>query len=132
MSAPKPHGEVTYVCGASTDFEPDWERRDALRVALPFRVTLRGTDTRGRRFETKTLVDNLSTSRLYVRLAKLVAPNTRIFIVVRLSTKPSDVAQGPYVALRGAVQRVDLLDEGRVGLAIEFTQHRFLYPRLGE
>ncbi len=102
----------------------DTERRRALRVGLPFPVTVRGMDATGDRFTLETTLDNLSACGLYFCLPRPVAPGAKLFIVVRLSLG-SDAA--PRVALRGVVVRAELLPDGRTGVAVAFDDHRFLY-----
>ena len=111
--SPLPHGER--------------ERRRAIRVDASFPATLRGTDRTGERFTQAVVLDSLSACGLYLRLARPVELGASVFVVVRLSTAPADVAPAPNVAFRGTVRRVELQDDSRYGLAVEFTRHRFLY-----
>ncbi len=103
----------------------DMERRRALRVELPFPVTVRGTDATGEYFTVDTVLDNLSACGLYFRLPRSVAPGAKLFVVVRLALG-SEPEAAPGVAMRGVVVRAELLD-GRCGVAVSFDQHRFLY-----
>ncbi len=100
------------------------ERRRALRVDLPFPVTVRGTDALGDHFTSTTVLDNLSARGLYFCLPRPVAPGAKLFLVVRL-VPGADAGAG--VALRGGVVRAELLPDGRYGVAVAFDQHRFLY-----
>jgi hypothetical protein len=114
---------------AATSLLPaaELERRRVIRVDVPFPATVRGVDRMGERFTLDAALDNLSACGLYVRLARSVEPGTTLFVVVRLSTAPADAASAPYVAFRGLVRRVEPQSDGRYGLAVEFTRHRFLY-----
>ncbi len=100
------------------------ERRRALRVDLPFPVTVRGPDALGDHFTSTTVLDNLSACGLYFCLPRPVAPGAKLFLVVRLVPGPE---LGPGVAMRGVVVRAELLPDGRYGVAVAFDQHRFLY-----
>ncbi len=100
------------------------DRRRALRVDLPFPVTVRGTDATGNGFTLDTTLDNLSTYGLYFCLPRPVAPGAKLFVVVRL-TLGGEMC--PSVAMRGVVVRAELLADGRTGVAVSFDDHRFLY-----
>jgi hypothetical protein len=102
------------------------ERRDGLRVEVPFPVIVRGVDEARNRFTSETLLDNFSACGLFLRLPRYIAPETVLFVIVRLSTVPAHAASAPKVALRGTVLRVEPRAEGVWGLAIEFRRHRFL------
>ena len=105
------------------------ERRSVLRIELPFPATVRGVNATGERFTIDTLLDNLSTHGLYVRLAHRVPPGARLLVVVRLSTIPDPEVPAANVALHGVVLRAEPQPDGRWGLAVQFDRHRFLYTR---
>jgi hypothetical protein len=107
--SPLPHGEQ--------------ERRRAIRVDAPFPATLRGVDRSGERFTLAVVLDSLSACGLYLRLARPVEIGATVFVVVRLSTAPAEVASGPRVAFRGMVRRAEQRSDGWYGLAVEFTRH---------
>ena len=116
------HRSIKQVDGLSKDME----RRRALRVELPFPVTVRGTDATGEHFTVDAVLDNLSACGLYFRLSRPVAPGAKLFVVVRLALG-SEPEAAPGVAMRGVVVRAELLDDGRCGVAVSFDSHRFLY-----
>jgi c-di-GMP-binding flagellar brake protein YcgR len=103
------------------------ERRGAVRVAIPFPATVRGLDQTGDRFTLDTILDNLSSTGLYLRLARMVAPGAALFIVVRLTVVPAQQVAAASVAVRGVVLRAELQLDGTWGVAVRFTRHRFLY-----
>ena len=105
------------------------ERRSALRIELPFPATVRGVDAAGERFKLDSVLDNLSTHGLYVRLPRRVEPGARLLVVVRLSLIPDLEVPAATVALRGVVLRSEPQPDGRWGLAVQFDRHRFLYTR---
>ena len=106
------------------------ERRRALRVELPFPVTVRGVDALDERFSVHTVLDNLSACGLYLRLPRAIAPGVSLFLVVRLAPAAADVT-APQIALRGTVLRVDPQDDGAYGVGVTFDRHRFLYADQG-
>jgi hypothetical protein len=111
----------------SSPYSDGTERGSTPRIELPFPATVRGVDRHGERFELKTLLDNLSATGLYLRLARSVEPRAALFVVVRLTTVPGRWTVGPDVAARGMVRRKEPRPGGTWGLAIAFARHRFLY-----
>ena len=95
------------------------ERRNKPRMSNPFRATVRGTDAFGKRFEADTVVDNLSTGGLYLRLAEIVKPRTKMQVIIWLS-------EAGRILVNGEVLRVELQTDRRVGVAMAFKSHRFL------
>ena len=106
------------------------ERRGAVRLALPFPATVRGMDQRGDRFTLDTLLDNLSSTGLYLRMAQPIEPGTTLFVVVRLSMTPARQVPAPSVAARCVALRAERQPGGDWGIAFAFTRHRFLYAVL--
>jgi len=102
------------------------ERRSTPRIELPFPATVRGIDRSGERFELATLLDNLSATGLYLRLARPVEPGATLFVVVRFAVAPAAVLAAPGVAARGVVVWVEP-QPGAWGVAMKFTRQRFLY-----
>ena len=105
---------------------PDVERRHNPRIYEPFPATVRGVDTNGKSFETSTILDSLSCTGLYLRLAQSVKEHTELLIVTRLATAPTAEAPGALVTLHGMVLRVEPQSDGSYGLGITITRKRFL------
>jgi hypothetical protein len=102
------------------------ERRRHSRLDKPFPVSVRGVDAGQEVFESQTVLANLSAGGLYVCLTQRVAPGAKLFAVIRLSISLRSGAPAPCVAVRGVVRRVDPLPDGRYGVGVAFTRHRFL------
>jgi hypothetical protein len=100
--------------------------RGALRIAAPFPITVRGAE-RGARFTLHTVLDNLSATGLYLRLARPVAPDTLLFVVVRLAPAEDAPIAAPGVAARCEIVRMERQAEGSWGIAMRFMRQRFLY-----
>jgi hypothetical protein len=103
------------------------EHRSALWIEEPFPATVRGVDATGERFEECAVLDGFSPWDLSLRLARPIARGARLFVAVRLSTAAAEVVPAPCVALRGVTTRVERRHDGRCGLEITFTRHRFVY-----
>ncbi len=61
------------------------ERRSKLRIYDPFPVVIGGVDARGVGFKAATVIDNLSASGLYVRLARSLGTGTELAFTIQLS-----------------------------------------------
>jgi len=102
------------------------ERRQHPRRSAPFPILVRGVDAHGAAFESNTVLENFSAGGLYVRLRWRVAPGARLFAVVWITLALDPSIAGPSVAVRGRVVRVERQREGRWGVGVQFTRHRFL------
>ena len=107
-----------------SNFTP--ERRAKPRIDCSFLAVVRGRDLRGKRFQAKAVLVNLSARGLYLQLDQPVVENQRVFVVMRLS----DVAQVgvpiAQIAMSGLIVRSDPQSDGRCGLAIKLEKHRFI------
>jgi hypothetical protein len=103
------------------------ERRTAPRIETPFPATVRSIDIDDQPFEAHTVLDNLSSCGLYLRLAWRVRQGSRLFVAVRLSAVPNVDASTAGIALHGMVLRTEPRPGGVFGTAIRLTRHRFIY-----
>jgi hypothetical protein len=102
------------------------ERRRQPRLYAPFAVWLRSVDADGEPFESDAVLDDFSASGLYVRLTRRVEPGAKFFAVVRIATGPPSGTLVPRVAVRGVVIHTEPQPDGRYGVGVQFTRHRFL------
>jgi hypothetical protein len=102
------------------------ERRAAPRIETPFPATVRSIDIDDQPFEAHTVLDNLSSCGLYLRLAWRVPQGSRLFVVVRLSAVPNVGDSTAGIALRGVVLRTEPRPGGVFGTALRLTRHRFI------
>jgi hypothetical protein len=102
------------------------ERRHKPRIIEPFFTRISGMDKNGGAFKINALVDNISASGLYIRLARQVNPGVRLFIVIHLSASLTDLGQAGRAAILGVVLRSEPRSNGLCGLAIRFVRYRFL------
>jgi len=83
-------------------------------------------DEKGEAFEANTLLDNISASGLYMRLAKQVNLGERLFTIIHLPSFLPDEESSGRIATRGVVLRSEQRSGDLCGLAIKFTRYRFL------
>jgi hypothetical protein len=106
------------------------ERRTSPRIETPFPAIVRSVDVDAQPFEEHTVLDNLSSDGLYLRLARRVQQGGRLFVLIRLSVAPNADACATYIALHGMVLRTEARPGGIFGTAIRLTHHRFIYAAL--
>jgi hypothetical protein len=105
---------------------PSIERRSKPRITCCWLAVVRSVDACGERFEDHTVLDNLSATGLYVRLARPIACGAPLFVVVSFAHASCNTTT-LRIAMRGVVVRAELHSDGNYGLAVAFTHHRFLY-----
>ena len=97
------------------------ERRTAVRIDGPFRLQLRRRDVGGV-FDLASIADNVSRWGLYTRLLRRFDLGRCLFGLVSLPT-------GSFLAARGRVVRLERLDGGGWGVAVQFSSARLLSTR---
>lgn len=102
---------------------------------------MQGVDASGQSFRNAAVFDNVSAGGAYMRCKSDLAVGHNIFVVFALAT-PNAVpshgtrgrgssahgpnSHGPKIAARGVVHRVDRHPDGAYGVAVKFSQQRFL------
>ena len=99
---------------------PPAERRGHPRNEVSTSAVVRGTDAGGRPFEAEGDVRDVSASGLYVRLDREVEPDAALAAEFALCPGPE------RLAVSGRVTRVEVLIDGRRGVAVAFDRHQFL------
>ena len=101
---------------------PD-ERRSKPRSndVLPARVW--GVDIDDQPFSLDCHLDNISASGLFLRLPRRMKFSSSISLVVRLLNGP---VEGMVAAIKGTVMREELKSDGRRGVGIRITEHKFI------
>lgn len=102
------------------------ERRSKPRIYIPFPATVQGVDDSGKPFEVDTVIDNLSSNSLYLRLTSSVEQGARLSIIIGLSTSTADKASVPRMMLNGEVLRAEQKPGGACGVAVSFKHPQLL------
>lgn len=100
-------------------------RRKKTRLSLPLPVTINGADASGKQFMLDTVLENISASGVYLRLSNRPEEGTTLRLLIRFSVSP-DTSQAARVAAHGDVIRIEEQKCGSYGVAIRFTNYRFL------
>jgi len=99
------------------------ERRRKPRIATPFPTRVRGVNVAGEAFEVESVLDNLSSDGLYLRLGQQVKEKAKLEFSIRMSGVEQQ--QAPTIQAHGVVLRAEIKPDGIVGLAVKLTHHRF-------
>ena len=103
------------------------ERRGHTRYTDRLPVMLRGMDTDGAAFEVETKLENHSGGGFYVRLSnQCVAQGAHLSAVIQFAVCTPIALKAPQAAVDGKVIRTELHPEGGCGVAVQFTELRFI------
>jgi hypothetical protein len=83
-------------------------------------------DANGESFETESLLDNFSASGLYLRMTRTVNQGVELLVLVQLPTASFDNAEASQIEARGLILRAEPQADGACGVAVGFTNHRFI------
>jgi hypothetical protein len=108
--------------GAS-DGPQNLERRHKPRVKEPFPARVWGVDSGDLPFNVDCVLDNISSTGVYLRVPKLVDAGSEVRLIVHLLHGPTS---GVTASLQGRIVRTELQADGRHGLAIAISKHKFL------
>jgi len=110
--------------GESTDFgSRTQERRHKARIKEPFPARIWGVDSGNLPFNVDGEVGNISSTGLYLNSPKAVNSGSEVRLIVHLLNGPTS---GVTASIQGRVLRSESLADGKCGLAIEISKHRFL------
>ena len=122
----KTQNEMEAVSSGSTLNQVEVERRIKPRIYRPFHARVRGVNAGGEAFEVSTVLDNMSSGGLYLRVEQNVRQGADISVIIRLSTKKVDLIPVANVAVEGVVVRNDAQPSGVYGLGISISTRRFV------
>ena len=101
------------------------ERRQKPRVTDPFPATVMGVGLNGRAFEAESLVENLSSSGLFLRLSERVEHGARLTVAIRMARRVIE-ANHMRLVTHGEIVRTEIDSSGLCGVAVKFTSRRLL------
>jgi hypothetical protein len=99
------------------------ERRLKARISEPFPARIWGVDSGDLPFNVDSVVDNISSTGVYVKSSRDVSVGSEVKLIVHLLSGP---ASGVTASLQGKILRSESQADGRYGLAIAISKHRFL------
>jgi hypothetical protein len=99
------------------------ERRRKPRLKEPFPARVWGIDSGDLPFNIDCVLENISSTGLYVRVPKLVDAGSEVRLIVHILSGPTS---GVTASLQGRIVRTELLADGRHGLGVAINKHKFL------
>ena len=96
------------------------ERRAKPRVSEPFPTTVSGIDKAGESFKLDCVLDNISSTGLYLKMPRQLEQGSEVRLIVNFSAGPSP---GAGAAIRGVALRSDAQADQRWGLAVAITDY---------
>jgi PilZ domain len=102
------------------------ERRFKPRIQEAFPASIRGVDREGQPFETKTVLDNLSASGVYLRTPNPVENGSHVSLTIMFANIPGNKKTLTRMAADAVVLRSEPDEEGIYGLGMVITGYRFL------
>jgi hypothetical protein len=110
--------------GETTDFGlRTQERRQKARIKEPFPARIWGLDSGNLPFNVDGVIDNISSTGLYLKAAKAVSVGDEVKLIVHFLNGPTS---GVTASVQGSILRSELQGDGKYGLAIAISKHRFL------
>jgi hypothetical protein len=99
------------------------ERRIKPRLSQPFPTRAWGTDVANQAFEIDCLLDNISSTGLYLRIPGQMKLGDELSVVIKFL---NDHNTGATAVMRGQILRDEPQPDGRHGVAVAIRDHYFL------
>src|SRR5712691_5058181 len=114
------HIDGLIASGESTDFgSRTQERRQKARIKEPFPARIWGVDSGDLPFNVDGVVDNMSSTGLYLKSPRAVDSGSEVRLIVHLLNGPTS---GVTASVQGRILRSELQPDGRYGLAIAISR----------
>jgi hypothetical protein len=99
------------------------ERRAKPRVSEPFPTTVSGIDKAGESFQLDCVLDNMSSTGLYLRIPRRMPTGAEVRLVVHLL---SGATSGVSTSIHGEILRDEPQPDSKYGIAVAIKDHKFL------
>ena len=98
------------------------ERRAKLRISEPFPTTVSGVDTSGEAFQIDCVLENMSSTGVYLKLPRRIEEGSEVRMLVMLSSASSS---GTGAAIKGVALRSEPQADKSWGLAVSIRECAF-------
>jgi hypothetical protein len=115
--------EIQAVRECTMYLTPD--RRVKPRIDCDYPAIVVGLDVDGTKFNDQAKLANLSASGLFMLTHRYVENGSKLSVTILLSNSSIDI-DAPKLATNGIVVRTEPKLDGTCGIAIKFSQYRFL------
>ena len=99
------------------------ERRAKIRISEPFPTTVSGVDCQGEPFQLDCVMENMSSTGLYLKIPWQLDEGSEVTMLVKLSSVPSS---GAGASIRGVTLRSEPQADGSWGLAVAINECAFI------
>ena len=99
------------------------ERRIKPRLYQPFPTRAWGTDAAGKAFDLDCVLDNISSTGLYLRIPGQMKLSAELNVAIKFLNGHNT---GATALLRGQILRDEPQTDGRHGIAVAIQEHHFL------
>ncbi len=99
------------------------ERRGKLRVAEPFPASVWGIDREGKAFELDCVLDNISSTGLYLRLPRSLKSGAEVNLAINFM---NGQRKHSTAVVLGHILRDEPQADGRHGIAVAIKEHHFI------
>ena len=99
------------------------ERRAKIRISEPFPTTVSGIDSQGEPFELDCVLENMSSTGLYLKIPRELEQGSEVKMIVKLSSVSSS---GAGASIRGVTLRSDPQSDENWGLAVAISECAFI------
>lgn len=99
------------------------ERRAKPRVSEPFPTTVSGVDKAGESFEFDCVLENISSTGLYLKMPRQLEQGSEVRLIVNFYADPLEAAGA---AIRGVAVRSEPEADERWGLAVAIRECAFI------
>jgi hypothetical protein len=101
------------------------EQRSKPRVACDYQAIVVGTDQKGKAYKENATLANLSAGGLYMWVNRVIERDSSLSVTVVLSSNLVDI-ETSKLATKGIVVRTEPQANGICGVAVKFSQYRFI------
>src|SRR5687767_7483188 len=102
------------------------ERRQKPRIKEPFKVEVSGKNALGEIFVFDTVIDNLSSTGVFLKLPLDISFGTKVTMLIRLAIGQVDRPEVAKVSIEAMVIRKELLESESWGVAFKILKRRFV------
>lgn len=99
------------------------ERRAKLRISQPFPTTVSGVDRSGEAFQVDCVLENISSTGIYLKLPRPMEEGSEVRLLIMLSSASSS---GAGAVIKGVALRSDPQADESWGLAVAINECAFI------
>jgi len=119
------HKSRRYWWNSGWDMYITADRRVKPRIACEYQAVVEGMNGEGKRYQNQAVLTNLSSCGLFLITNRQIAIGSRISVTIQLANSTIN-PDAPKLVINGIVIRTEPRGEGTCGVAVKFSNYRFL------